>query len=402
MEQIIARQPIFNAHRRLYAYELLYRGAAERELGLVSGEQATTNLLTSAFLTKDIEDISGHRPCFINFTQALLERNLPAAFPKNRLVIEILEGVDPSKRVLAVCRNLREMGYHIALDDFVYHRSLEPLLELAHIVKIDVRLTPLNTLMRTLKHLARHKVKLLAEKVETQEEFEKAVKLGFTYFQGYFFCKPEKIRVRELSSVKVNLMRLLAEVVKKNTDIDRLREIISTDVAVTYKLMRFLNSAYFYTLEEITSVEHAIAYLGERELRRFVMLIIVSDLTTEKPEELVRLALVRAKFVELLSGKIGFSSRDSAELFVVGLFSLLDAMLDIPMQEIVEKLPLGEAVKASLLGGENKYTPFIGLSLAIERNHRKNITISLERMGLELKHAHECYVEAVKYAAHLV
>ncbi len=402
MDQIIARQPIFNAHRKLYAYELLYRGAEKRELGSVSGEKATTNLLTSAFLTKDIEDISGHRPCFINFTQKLLERNLPVAFPKNKLVIEILEGVHPSKRVLAVCRILREMGYRIALDDFVYHRNLEPFLELAHIVKIDVRLTPLDTLMRTLNHLAAHNVKLLAEKVETQEEFEKAVKLGFSYFQGYFFCKPQRIRIKELSSVKMNLMRLLAEVVKKNTNIDRLREIISTDVAVTYKLMRFLNSAYFYTLEEITSVEHAVAYLGEKELRRFLMLIIVSDLTTEKPEELVRLALVRAKFMELLAGKGGFSPRESAELFVVGLFSLLEAMLDIPMRKIVDKLPLGGEVKASLLGRENKYAPFLRLSLAIERNHRKDIINHLGKMGLELKQAHECYVEAVKYASYLV
>jgi len=267
MDQFIARQPILNVHKRLYAYELLYRGAEPYTLENVSGNRATASLLSSTFLTRGIDEISGMRPCFINFTQDLLERNLPAAFPKNQIVIEILENVEPTDKLINVCRKLHDDGYRIALDDFVYNRKFEPLIELCDIIKIDVRLTPLDTITRTLNRLQNHKVRLLAEKVETNREFEMANRLGFSYFQGYFFSKPEKIEIRELSSTKVNLLRLLAEVTRKETTLEKLQEIISVDIAISYKLMRFLNSAYFYRLQEVKTVKHAIAYLGEKELR---------------------------------------------------------------------------------------------------------------------------------------
>ncbi|HSL40991.1 MAG TPA: EAL domain-containing protein, partial [Desulforhopalus sp.] len=263
MEQFIARQPILDTQKRLFGYELLYRGPAGKMLGQVSGEQATSSLLSSAFLTGDIDILANGRPCFVNFTQELLENNLPANFPKGKIVVEILEDVEPTAKVLSVCRALNESGYTLALDDFVYQRKFEPLLELAKIVKIDIRLTPLDTLVRTLNFLKPHRVKLLAERVETEEEFILANRMGFAYLQGYFFCKPQAIAIKEISTAKVNLLRLLSEVAKKDTEMERLRDIISSDVAITYKLMRFLNSAYFYRLQEVKSVMHAVAFLGE-------------------------------------------------------------------------------------------------------------------------------------------
>ena len=231
MEQYIARQPILNAHQKLFAYELLYRGAHDYVLSNVSGNRATTNLLSSAFLTKDIEEISSHRPCFINFTQELIEKKIPASFPESLLVIEILEDVKPTERVLSVCRDLKAKGYRIALDDFIFDRKLIPLVELAHIIKIDVRLTPLDTILETINKLSSYNVKLLAEKVETRKEFDLALKLGFSYFQGYYFSKPERIGIEELSSVKVNMLRLLSEVSNKTTTHNKLHDIISADIA---------------------------------------------------------------------------------------------------------------------------------------------------------------------------
>jgi len=401
MKQYIARQPIFNVHKKLHAYELLYRGNATDNLGNVSGNKATASLLSSAFLTKDIDDISSHRPCFINFTQDLIEKNLPSAFPKSKIVVEILEDVEPTKKVLAVCRNLHQNGYTIALDDFVYDRRFEPFLEFTQIVKIDVRLTPLNTLTRTLNILSRHNVKLLAEKVETLEEFERANKMGFAYFQGYFFCKPERIGITELSSVKVTLLRLLAEVVKKDTNIERLRDIIVTDVAISYKLLRFMNSAYFYRLQEVKSIQHAVAYLGEKELRRFVMLVIISELTTEKPEEIIRLVLVRARFCEKLGGKI-YKQAIAAELFLMGLFSLLDAMLDSPMREVLDKIPISDSIKEGLLYQSNRYAKLLKIAIAFERNQEEIFSPLLQELGLEDQFVQESYLEAVKYANHLL
>ena len=397
MDQYIARQPILNVHKRLYAYELLYRGAETYTLQNVSGNRATASLLTSTFLTRGIEEVSGMRPCFINFTQDLLERNLPAAFPKNQLVIEILETVQPTDKLIDVCRKLHDEGYTIALDDFVYNRNLEPLIECADIVKIDVRLTPLDTITRTLNRLQNRKVRLLAEKVESVREFEMANRLGFSYFQGYFFSKPEKIEIKELSSSKVNLLRLLAEVTRKETTLEKLQEIISVDIAISYKLMRFLNSAYFYRLQEVKSVKHAIAYLGERELRRFVLLVVVSELASEQPGELTRLALVRAKFCELLGEASPYRDR-ADELFIMGLFSLLDTMLGSPMERIMDRLPIGRTVKDALTRKAGVMAMFLQVAEAFERNQHKRIVSLLRELKVNTKNITDSYIRAVRYA----
>lgn len=397
MDQYIARQPILNVHKKLYAYELLYRGEKHYSLDKVSGTRATSSVLSSAFLTKDIKEISGHRPCFINFPQKLLEEMLPASFPKSQIVVEILEDVEPTEKVISACRRLNKAGYKIALDDFIYDRKFEPLIELAHIVKIDIRMTPLDTIMRTLKLLSQHNVKLLAEKVETLDEFEKANRMGFSYFQGYFFCKPEKIKIKELEGNKANLLRLLTEVTKKETDIDRLSTIIQVDVATTYKLLKFLNSAYFYRLQEVKTVKHAIAYLGEKELRRFVMLVIISELSDEKPGELVRLALVRAKFCELL-GLASPHKYDTSELFIMGLFSLLDAMLNLPMKNILKNLPVSEKIKETLLLQPGTYATFHKLVTAFERNQTAAVTPLLTELGVDSRQLERCYLTAVRYA----
>ena len=397
MDQYIARQPILNVHKRLYAYELLYRGAETYTLQNVSGNRATASLLTSTFLTRGIEEVSGMRPCFINFTQDLLERNLPAAFPKNQLVIEILETVQPTDKLIDVCRKLHDEGYTIALDDFVYNRNLEPLIECADIVKIDVRLTPLDTITRTLNRLQNRKVRLLAEKVESVREFEMANRLGFSYFQGYFFSKPEKIDIKELSSSKVNLLRLLAEVTRKETTLEKLQEIISVDIAISYKLMRFLNSAYFYRLQEVKSVKHAIAYLGERELRRFVLLVVVSELASEQPGELTRLALVRAKFCELLGEASPYRGR-ADELFIMGLFSLLDTMLGSPMERIMDRLPIGRTVKDALTRKAGVMAMFLQVAEAFERNQHKRIVSLLRELKVNTKNITDSYIRAVRYA----
>jgi len=401
MEQFIARQPILNINKRLYGYELLYRGSPGKMLGQVSGEQATASLLSSAFLTGDIEAISNNKLCFINFTKDLLEENLPLSFPKNKIVVEILEDVEPTPEILSICLKLKENGYTLALDDFVYHRKFEPLLELAKIVKIDIRLTPLNTLVRTLNLLKHHRVKLLAEKVETEHEFELANRMGFSYFQGYFFCRPERIRIKEISAVKLNLIRLLAEITKKKVKLERLREIISSDVAITYKLLRFLNSAYFYLLQKVTSVKHGVALLGEKELRSFCMVVIISELATDKPDELVRLVLVRAKLCELLGKMVSLTEIECANLHMIGLFSLLDSMLGCSMSEILEKLPIDSVVKDTLRGKENRYLGFLLLSQALEKNKQTEFKRLQDDLSLTDDQVRTCYLEAIKYANYL-
>lgn len=397
MDLFIARQPIFNVHRKLYAYELLYRGTKEATLTSVNGERATTSLLSSAFITEGIDIISGTRPCFVNFTEDLLLKKIPLSFPKAKVVVEVLEDVNPTEEVISACRFLHQQGYKIALDDFIYEKRFDPLIELADIIKIDFRLTPIDTIHRTLYKLRRFKLKLLAEKVETIDEFDKATKMGFTYFQGYFFSRPEHIRIKELAANQISLVHLLAEVTQKTTTLERLHKIISTDVAISYKLLRFLNSAYFYRVQKVKTVKHAIAYLGEKELRRFIILVIVSELSSDKPDELIIMALVRAKFCELLSAASSYSY-DGSELFMMGLFSLIDVMLETPMDQIMDKLPLSAAVKESLTTQSGQYSIFLDIVKYYERGQDKPLSAAFAEIGIDEEMVPDIYFKSLQYA----
>lgn len=402
MDILIARQPIFDFNRKLFAYELLFRGTEGHDIHHLDGNRATTSLLSATFLTEGIDRISSFKPCFINFTADLLTKNIAESFPRNKIVIEILEDVPPTPEVLAACRALSRQGFTIALDDFIYDRKLEPLIELADIIKIDIIQTPLETIDKTLHRLSRHtNLKFLAEKVETYAEFEKALKLGFTYFQGFFFSHPEVLTIKELTAAKINLLHLLAEVSVETTSVFRFTEIISRDVAISYKLLRFLNSSWFYRLEKIESIHHAIAYLGKNELRRFLMLMIISEMATNKPQELVRLALIRAKFCELLAGA-GGSPEKQNDLFLLGLFSLLDAMLDATMEYLMRELPVNDQIKEALVKQMGPLMPYLHAVTAYERKTGKECIQALAVIGVPRKDVYNLYLQSVEFAEALI
>ncbi len=397
MDVYIARQPILDIHKNLYGYELLYRGTKELSLANIGGDRATSSLLSTTFFTEGIEVISGTKPCFVNFTEDLILKNIPQTFSKDKITVEILEDVRPSKEVVEACYQLRKKGYRLALDDFVYRQELDPLIKLAEIIKIDLQQTPLDTIFKTIDRLADFEVKLLAEKVETPEDFEKAKKLGFCLFQGYFFCRPQKILIKELVSAKISLINLLAEVSSKSTSIEKLHHIISKDVAISYKLLHFLNSAFFYRLQEVKDVKHAIAYLGEEELRRFILLVIVSKLAIEQPGELTRQALVRAKFCELLAQGSRLK-KASSEIFLMGMLSLIDTMLDTPMKDVMEKLPLAVTVKEALISGSGKFAPILKAVIAYEQNKFEHFEDILKKNDIKVTAVAEMFIQSALYA----
>lgn len=397
MDVFIARQPIFTQQRKVHAYELLYRGTRQHTLTSVTGEQATTSLLSSTFLTEGVDIISGSRPCFVNFTEDLLLKKIPLSFPNNKIVVEILEDVEPTEEVIAACRMISRKGYTIALDDFVYDSRFDPLIELADIIKIDFRLSPLDEISTTIGKLKQFNIKLLAEKVETQEEFDRAVEMGFTYFQGFFFSRPEAIKIKELAASKISLLQLLAEVTRQGTTLDRLHEIISKDLAISYKLLRFLNSAYFYLVQKVTTVKHAIAYLGEKELRSFIVLVLVSELASEKPDELVRLALIRAKFCEQLALESQYRE-EAEEIYLVGLFSLIDVMLDAPMNEVITRLPLSDLTAQALAEKTGPYATFVEIVVSYERLQQQKLLKALEDLDIDQEKITTIYLESIRYA----
>lgn len=397
METTIARQPIFNLRKNLYAYELLYRGLEELSLALVGGDRATSVVLTSSFLTEGLEKISNSRPCFVNFTEELLLQNVAANFPSDKIIVEILEDVAPTPAVIDACRTLKKQGYTLALDDFVFDKKLMPLIELADIVKFDFRLTPVAQIQDALLSLAPYHIDFLAEKVETYEEFEEAKTLGFTYFQGYFFAKPEVLQIKELAANRITLLSLVAEVNRPEIERKRLTELISSDVSLSYKLFRYINSAYFSRLSKVDSIPYAIAFLGEIEVRRFITMLAISEMSSNKPAELVRLAVIRAKFCEGLA-RMSRKSPNPDELFMVGLFSLLSAMLDAPVDEIFSKIPISREAILALTRLEGPYARFLQTVIAHENRDGDACLGFLNDIEVPVEKVAEIYLKAVYYA----
>ena len=366
MDAFVARQPIFDQKKTLFAYELLFRDGLSNFVPDVDGDVATSSLLSSSFFTIGIDRITGGRRAFINFTESLLIKELPLLFPRETTVVEVLEDVRPLEEVLAALKKLSEKGYYLALDDFIFQEDLQPMIALADVIKIDIRQTPLDKITELLASSHLKNKKLLAEKVETNDEFHQAVEMGFDYFQGYFFCKPEIIKGKEISSSNISLLRILAEVNKSDFSFDQIEKMVSTDLSVSYKLLRYINSAFFNRKNEITSIKQALVYLGQSELRRFISLITLSKIGEDKPSELIRNACIRARFCELI-GDISNCVEPSGSLFTLGLFSTIDAILDQPMLEIMSRLPLSETLISALVDGSGPLAVYLELIRKYER-----------------------------------
>ncbi|MBN1227266.1 MAG: HDOD domain-containing protein, partial [Deltaproteobacteria bacterium] len=269
MDVYVARQPIFKKNKRVYAYELLFRDSLTNTFPDIDGDSATSKVLFDSFLSIGIEKITGRKKAFINFTEDMLLEKAPLIFSKDKIVVEILEDVRPELEVVNACRDITRDGYMLAMDDFNYRPELEPLISISNLIKIDFRSTPYEEIQEDIKRLSRYDAHLLAEKIETYEEFSKALEMGFTYFQGYFFCKPEIIKGKDISASELNILNIMVEANKEEIDFQILEGLIGRDVAISYKLLRYINSAYFKRVRKISSIRQAITLLGERRIRRF-------------------------------------------------------------------------------------------------------------------------------------
>lgn len=398
MDVFVARQPIFDRNKNLYAYEFLFRDGLSNAFPEINGEVATTRLLSNTFFTIGIDRLSGNRKIFINFTQDLLLKKVPTMFPSQNLVVEILEDVAPDPELIESCREIAAAGYTVALDDFLFRPELKPLIELAHIIKIDLRQTPMDRARQLIDALGRgQRLSFLAEKIETHQEFEEAEKMGFELFQGYFFSKPEIVQGKDVKPSKINMLQLLEQARRPDCDLDALDRLINRDVSLSYKLLRYINSAYFRRLVEITSIRHAMSLLGERELKQFIFLVATAELANDKPQELVRSAIIRARFCELLGRECDGGIQPS-ELFLLGLFSQIDAMLDVEMETVMNRLPLPERVKEALVSGTGNMAPHIGLARAYETGDWPSCDRFGRALGCDPGALPGFYLEAVGWA----
>lgn len=364
MRFYMARQPILNRKKHIVAYELLFRDSRENRFPQgIADKVATAKLLINSYLNMDLEELTEGKPALVNFPAHFLSEHLVYMLPYKNIVVEILETVSPSEDNFCVIKELHKIGYYLALDDFVYSPQWERFLPFFKLVKIDIVATPLNSISHLIPMFRRYNLKLLAEKVETLEEFALAQSLGFDYFQGYFFCKPEIMEGNDIGSSQYHLMSIYNEVIKPEFSFDKLERYFSQDLDLTYKLLKFVNSSEFKHEKEFSSIKQTMIFLGENKLRKFVSLIVLAELNPNKPIALIHNTMIRAKLCEELVSLMGYPSlMESA--FLTGLLSTLDAILDKPMESALEQLPLDQQIKCALLNNEGCLAHCLQLALA--------------------------------------
>ncbi|MCG8315157.1 MAG: HDOD domain-containing protein [Pseudomonadales bacterium] len=396
MNVFLARQPVFDRNLNVIAYELLYRagGQVNSAEGMLDPNQASKEVLVNAFSEIGLEKITNGLPALVNITQDIL---VSGALPKGLqklLIPEVLEDVLVNKDVIQEVKNLINLGYSVALDDFVYSEEWLPLVRSARYIKLDV--LQLGTLgvkeqLAKLRMTGAVEGKLLAEKVETHEEFELYRTLGFDYFQGYFLCKPHVMEGESVPASGLVITSLLAELSKDDYDIEQVERIICQDPRLSYKLLRVVNSASFGLSRTIKTISDAIVILGSQELRRWSSMLALSSVDN-KPNELLVTAIVRAKMCELVADKLG--RKFAGGYFTAGLLSLLDALLDKPLNDIVSKMPLSAEIELALLTGGGD----VGQVLQAVVSYEKGQFDEALPDGLAVDDLWEIYINSLEWA----
>jgi c-di-GMP-related signal transduction protein len=391
--RFVARQPILTGEQKVFGYELLFRDGVENVFRSSDPEAAARSTLDST-LVMGFDVLCDGQKAFINCTRDLLLKDGITLLPAEQTVVEILEQVEPDDLVVAACLRLKAGGYTIALDDFVANDRRESLAPLVDILKVDFERTNRAEQIALVKQFAPSGRRMLAEKVETQEQFAAAQEMGYVYFQGYFFRRPEVLRTREIPTNQMNYLRLLAAVSKDEMDLREVEQIIKTEASILYRLLRYLNSPIFGMRNEIHSIRHGLAILGEREIRRWIRLVTLVSAGEQKSSDLVLSALVRARFCELVASKI---PRTQSDLFLVGMVSMMDAILEIPMEEILDKIALDKDTKSVLSGTGGRLQPVYELMLAQEAGKWQAAKESAERLHTTESETGEMWWQAMQW-----
>ena len=292
-----ARQPILDKSKKLFAYELLFRDSIDNVFPDIDGDEATSKMIEASQFNMGISEFTGNKAAFINFTLETMEKGYPEMLTPEEVVVEILETVKPGKKLLALCKDLHTKGYTLALDDYEHKNVWAHFYPFIKIIKIDIQQSSIDDIKEVLIAIKDHPhIKMLAEKVETYEEYDQMLQLGFDYFQGYFFAKPEMIKTKTLSPSQIAMAELLYETSKTDLDLNSITSVFERDVSLSYKLLRYANSAIFKRRNEISTIKQALVILGSGELKRFIGLMFAVTANPDKPSELINMAITRSKF----------------------------------------------------------------------------------------------------------
>lgn len=398
MSLFIARQPILDLGKKTFAYELLFRSGLENSFGNAEPNQACVRVFHDSVMEYGLNSLVGASKAFYNVTRQGLVDELYTVLPRDKVVLELLENIAPDAEVIAACEKLKCAGYQLALDDFVFSPAFTPLVEIADIVKVDFLATSEQERRRLPEAFAAHSLRLLAEKVETLDEFEEAGEHGYELFQGYFFCRPEILSGVEIPKFKTNYLRFLREVRASPLNLDRLEASIKQEMSLSVKLFRLLNSAAFSLTSEVSSIRRALMLLGEVRLRKWASVVALAGIGSDKPSEIVVTGFVRAEFCELVAERAGLSHL-AEDLFLCGMLSVVDALVGRPMGEVLADLTLAPEVVGTLLGETTPLSAVFDLSLNYERGAWTEIDGGAESLGLPGPEVVNCYRHAVLSAA---
>ncbi|WP_286265584.1 EAL and HDOD domain-containing protein [Thalassotalea atypica] len=393
-----ARQPILDKNKALFAYELLFRDSIDNIFPDIDGDEATTKMVEASQFNMGINEFTGNKPAFINFTLETLSQGYATMLTNEEVVVEILETVKPGKKLLAICKELNDKGYTIALDDYEHQSVWGHFYPFIQIIKIDFQQTTVDEIKVIKKAIESYPhIKLLAEKVETHEEYNQAVALDFDYFQGFFFSKPEMVKAKNLSPSQIAMAELLYETSKPDLDLTSITAVFERDVSLSYKLLRYANSPIFRRRSEISTIKQALVILGSAELKKFIALMFATTANPDKPSELITMSMARAKFCELVAPLMK-TQGDTSMAFLTGLLSMIDAILDESLESVLAKLPLAKEVTEPLLTGKGTMAAIIKQLELIEHAEWDKAMLVMEKLQLDKEKTVECYNQALAWA----
>ncbi|MFO1371185.1 MAG: HDOD domain-containing protein [Candidatus Competibacteraceae bacterium] len=390
-EIYFGRQPIYNRSFEVEGYEIFYRHADVDTAQFLDAETATSQVILNTVTEVGLDRVVGEHKAFINVARDFILGGHLENFALPRLVFEVVGNIVVDEPLLQALRDLRQQGHHFVLDDYEDNEAYRALLEIADYVKIDMLVTPEQEVWRLVPLLRQHKVALMAERIETQAIQELCQTLRFDYFQGYHFSQPKLVKFRSVPTNQLAILQLISKLHDPNVEIKTIEALISQDVSLSYKLLRYINSAYFNLPQRIQSIQRAIVLLGTKNVRSWATLISLANMDSHR-SDLITIALERAKMCELLADAIGIKQKDSG--FTVGLLSVLDAMTQTSMDVILAALPLDEDINKALLHHEGPLGRILACTLAYERCEWE----SLDTLGLDPNQINDAYLTALAEA----
>jgi len=396
MDVFLAREPIFDKFDKLFGYELLFRDF-EKDINQIGNRDIVTiETIKDDIIGVGIEKVTGYRKAFIKFNENILKVDILAILPPEFVVIEIAGDIEPSNEILDICKKLKAMGYILAIENFIYSPKYRKLIELVGIIKVDFKITKGDERRKVIDKVNLPNIKFLACEIETIEEFNQAMSSGYSYFKGCYFFMRTIITDEKLSENKIICMKLFQQISSDSYSIDSVEKLIKRDIALSLKLLKLINSATYCFVNEIRSMKQALALLGEKELKNWFYVLILKILGEDKPDIIIINSLIRAKFAESIAVRFQIGIKPF-NAYLLGMLSMVQLLLNRPLEEILNELLIPKEVKDTLNGinNSNNAIKLLNLIVLYEKGQWAEVSKIAQDLNIDEKWLPNAYFEAI-------